>query len=194
MSYEAVVIGVSAGGINALKVIFTTISDKFTLPVIVVQHLHPHSDSFLPNYLDSLSHMRIKEAEDKEIICAGTVYIAPANYHLLVEEDKTLSLNTDEKVNYSRPSIDVLFRSAAAVYQSKLIGVILTGANNDGVLGMKRIKKYGGLTIVQDPTTAEAETMPSAVIKQIEVDYILSLAKIGQLLEDINNKNLHLKK
>jgi len=193
MVYEAVVIGVSAGGINALKVIFSTISEKFKLPVIVVQHLHPHSDSFLPNYLDSISKLNIKEAEDKELICEGTVYTAPANYHLLIEEDKTLSLNTDEKINYSRPSIDVLFNSAADAYQSKLIGVILTGANDDGVLGMKKIKKYGGMTIVQDPKSAEAEFMPLAVIKQLQVDHISPLEKIGQLLDDISNMNLQLK-
>jgi len=193
MVYEAVVIGVSAGGINALKVIFSAISEKFKLPVIVVQHLHPHSDSFLPNYLDSISKLNIKEAEDKELICEGTVYTAPANYHLLIEEDKTLSLNTDEKINYSRPSIDVLFNSAADAYQSKLIGVILTGANDDGVLGMKKIKKYGGMTIVQDPKSAEAEFMPLAVIKQLQVDHISPLEKIGQLLDDISNMNLQLK-
>ena len=189
MKYEAVVIGVSAGGINALKVIFTTISERFKLPAVIVQHLHPHSDSFLPQYLDSISKVNVKEAEDKEPICEGTVYTAPANYHLLVEEDKTLTLNTDEKVNYSRPSIDVLFESAADVYQSKLIGIILTGANDDGVLGMKKIKKYGGLTIVQDPKSAEAEFMPASVINKIQVDHILSLEKIGQLLNDLNNKN-----
>ena len=193
MLYKAVVIGVSAGGINALKEIFTILSEKFKLPVIVVQHLHPHSDSFLPNYLDSISKVKVKEAEDKEQICEGIIYTAPANYHLLIEEDYTLSLNTDEKVNYSRPSIDVLFNSAADVYQSELIGIILTGANDDGVLGMKKIKKYGGLTIVQDPKSAEAEFMPSAVIKNIQIDHILTLEKIGHLLEELNNKKLQLK-
>ena len=193
MLYKAVVIGVSAGGINALKEIFTILSEKFKLPVIVVQHLHPHSDSFLPNYLDSICKVNVKEAEDKEQICEGIIYTAPANYHLLIEEDYTLSLNTDEKVNYSRPSIDVLFNSAADAYQSELIGIILTGANDDGVLGMKKIKKYGGLTIVQDPKSAEAEFMPSAVIKHIQVDHILTLEKIGHLLEELNNKKLQLK-
>jgi len=189
MQYESVVIGVSAGGINALKVIFANLSEKFKIPVIVVQHLHPHSDTFLPNYLNSLSQLQIKEAEDKELICTGTVYIAPANYHLLIEEDKTLSLNTDEKVNYSRPSIDVLFNSAVDVFNSKLIGIILTGANDDGVIGMKKIKKNGGLTIVQDPKNAEVDFMPLSVLKEVSVDYVLNLEKISSLLEDICIKN-----
>ena len=189
MFYEAVVIGVSAGGINALKVIFTNISENFKLPVIIVQHLHPHSDTFLVEYLNSLSHLHIKEAEDKEQICAGTVYIAPANYHLLIEEDRTLSLNTDERVNYSRPSIDVLFKSAADVYQSKLIGIILTGANDDGVAGMKLIKKYGGLTVVQDPKNAEADYMPLSVLKEVTVDHIVDLDIIGILFKKISNNN-----
>ena len=193
MVYKAVVIGVSAGGINALKVIFTNISENFKLPVIVVQHLHAHSDTFLANYLNSLSHLHIKEAEDKEQICAGTAYIAPANYHLLIEEDRTLSLNTDERVNYSRPSVDVLFNSAADVYGSKLIGIVLTGANDDGVTGMKRIKKYGGLTIVQDPKNAEVDYMPRSVLKEVPVDYVLTLEKIGILLGDIGKNNLQLK-
>jgi two-component system chemotaxis response regulator CheB len=193
MIYEAVVIGVSAGGINALKIIFTNISKNFKLPVIVVQHLHPHSDSFLAEYLNSLSLLHIKEAEDKEQICPGTVYIAPANYHLLVEEDRTLSLNTDERINYSRPSIDVLFNSAADVYGSKLIGIILTGANDDGVTGMKKIKKYGGLTIVQDPKSAEVDFMPLSVLEKVPVDHVLALEKIAFLLGDIGNNNLQLK-
>ena len=192
MVYEAVVIGVSAGGINALKVIFTSISENFKLPVIVVQHLHAQRDTFLADYLNSLSHLHFKEAEDKEQICAGTAYIAPANYHLLIEEDRTLTLNTDERINYSRPSIAVLFNSAADVYGSKLIGVILTGANNDGVIGMKKIKKFGGLTIVQDPKNAEVEFMPQSVLKEITVDHIVTLEKIGILLENMGSKNFQL--
>ena len=189
MLYEAVVIGVSAGGVNALKVIFTSISESFKIPVIIVQHLHPQSDSFLADYLNSISHMHIKEAEDKEPICAGTVYIAPANYHLLIEDDKTLSLNTDERVNYSRPSIDVLFNSAADVYSSKLIGIILTGANDDGVRGMQKIKRHGGLTIVQDPKNADADFMPKSVITKVTVDHVATLDKISVLLENICYKN-----
>ena len=185
MLSEAVVIGVSAGGVNALKVIFSNLSENFKIPVIVVQHLHPHSDAFLPTYLNSLSQMQVKEAEDKEPICEGTAYIAPANYHLLIEEDRTLSLNTDERVNYSRPSIDVLFNSAADVYGSKLIGIILTGANDDGVRGMQKIKKLGGLAIVQDPQTAEADFMPKSVINKVTVDHVAAIDKISVLLENI---------
>lgn len=186
MNYEAVVVGTSAGGMNALKIIVSGIGKKFKLPMIIVQHLHAYSDSFLAQYLNSISSLNIKEAEDKEKILQATGYIAPANYHILIEQDRTLALNADERINYSRPSIDVLFNSAADVYSSKLIGIILTGANNDGVRGMMKIKQSGGLTIVQDPQNAEADYMPRAVINEISVDHILSLKKIGSLLETIN--------
>lgn len=189
MNYEALVVGTSAGGMRALKEIISGIGNSFRLPMIIVQHLHANSDSFLAHYLNSLSSFTVKEAEDKEKILEGTGYLAPANYHLLIEYDRTLSLNTDERINYSRPSIDVLFTSAADVYSSKLIGMILTGANNDGVHGMMKIKKAGGLTIVQDPQNAEADYMPRAVIQEVSVDHILPLEKIGSLLESVNQKN-----
>ena len=110
------------------------------------------------------------------------IYIAPPNYHLLVEADRTFSLSIDEPVNYARPSIDVLFETAADVYKTNLIGVILTGANTDGSHGLKRIKETGGLSVVQDPSTAEADTMPRAAIAAVDVDYVLPLEEIGKVL------------
>lgn len=185
--YKLVVIGVSAGGLNALKEIYMHLPGDFDIPMIIVQHLHANSDSFLSNYLDKLSALHIKEAEEKEKIESGMVYIAPPNYHILVDEDHAISLTLDGKVNYSRPSIDVLFESAADIYGSDLIGIILTGSNDDGAEGMKRIKEKGGLLIVQDPTTAETASMPMSVIRQTSVDHILELDKIAPFLQKLTN-------
>lgn len=182
MKYRAIVIGTSAGGMDAIKSILIPLQKGFPAPIIIVQHLSPHSDGYMAKYLNELCKVNVKEADEKEKILPGNVYIAPANYHLLVEKDETLSLTVDPKVNYSRPSIDILFESAAEVYESELIGVILTGGNGDGSEGLKIIKEFGGLTIVQDPSTAEADFMPKAAIKSSEVDYILSLNKISNKL------------
>ena len=144
MDYKAIVIGASAGGMKALQTILKCLNKNFPIPVIIVQHLHPQGDDFMARHLDTTCPMRVKESENREMIEPGTVYLAPPNYHLLIEKDKTFSFSTENRVNYCRPSIDVLFESAADVYGSNLIGIILTGANNDGALGLKIIKKQGG--------------------------------------------------
>lgn len=154
----------------------------YPLPIIVVQHLHPLQDNLFVEYLDRQSALVIKEADEKEKIEAGRAYFAPPNYHLLIEDDRTFSLSVDEKVNYARPSIDILFESAADVYGGDVIGVILTGANNDGALGLRLIKERGGLAIVQDPGTAESPLMPQAAIEATQVDYVLALPAIARLL------------
>ena len=127
----------------------------------------------------------VKEVEDGEPIQPGYVYLSPPNYHLMAERKQTLSLSTDSPVNFSRPSIDVLFESASRVYEDKLIGILLTGANKDGSKGLACIHEQGGLTIVQDPNTAESPFMPLAAIEAVKVDYILPEEKIGTLLKDI---------
>ncbi len=182
MQYAAIVIGVSSGGMTALKFIFSVLPAGFSIPIIIVQHISAHSDNEWINLLNDKSILTIKEADEKEKIEAGKVYIAPANYHLLIEKDKTFSLTIDERVNFARPSIDVLFESAAEAYKNKLIGIVLTGSNNDGTKGIKRIKECGGLAIIQDPKTAESATMPASAIAAIQPDYILSLEKIIELL------------
>jgi len=182
MRYEAIVIGVSSGGMNALKVLFSLLPKEFKTPIIIVQHIGSQSENLWIRLLNDKSNLPIKEADEKESIEHGKVYIAPPNYHLLIERNKTFSLTIDERVNYARPSIDVLFESAAEAYKNKLIGVILTGSNNDGTNGLKRIKEYGGLTIVQDPTTAESNYMPASAIAAMQVDFILSLEDIIKLL------------
>jgi two-component system chemotaxis response regulator CheB len=186
MNYEAIVIGVSSGGLNAMKVMFSCLPKEFNTPIIIVQHIGSQSENLWISLLNDKSNLYIKEADEKESIENGKVYIAPPNYHLLIERDKTFSLTIDERVNYARPSIDVLFESAAEAYKSKLIGVILTGSNNDGTNGMKRIKEYGGLTIVQDPATAESSYMPASAIAVVQMDYILTLENIIKLLIKID--------
>ena len=180
--YEAVVIGVSAGGLHALNAIFTHLPEGFGISIIVVQHIHPHADTGLVDLLNKRHTLRIKEADEKESIAPGTVYFAPANYHLLVEEDRTFSLSVEERVNYSRPSLDLLFETAADVYGERLIGIVLTGANRDGSAGLKRIKERGGLAVVQDPETAEASLMPQSALETVPVDYTMPLEEIGPWL------------
>jgi two-component system chemotaxis response regulator CheB len=186
MNYEAIVIGVSSGGLNAMKVMFSCLPKEFNTPIIIVQHIGSQSENLWISLLNDKSNLYIKEADEKESIEQGKVYIAPPNYHLLIERDKTFSLTIDERVNYARPSIDVLFESAAEAYKSKLIGVILTGSNNDGTNGLKRIKEYGGLTIVQDPATAESSYMPASAIAVVQMDYILTLENIIKVLIKID--------
>ncbi len=187
--YKAIVIGSSAGGINALTKVLSVLPADFPLPIVIVQHLHPESGHHLPHILGTKSALKIKQADEKELIKKGWVYLAPPNYHLLIEEDFTFSLSLESPVNYSRPSIDVLFESAVYAYRQHLIGIILTGANHDGSLGLKKIKETGGFTIVQDPKTAEADAMPKAAIEATTIDKILPLQDIGlYLLQLVNRK------
>lgn len=188
MKYSAVVIGVSAGGMSALGQILPALPEDFPLPVIIVQHLSPQSDNYMIRHFNNISKIRVKEADEKEAITAGTAYFAPPNYHLLVEEDHTFSLSTEGRVNFSRPSIDVLFESAIDAYCNSLIGIILTGANNDGSKGLKMIKDCGGLTIVQDPENAEVAAMPEAALRLTRVDHILKVSEITPFLIDLLKK------
>jgi two-component system chemotaxis response regulator CheB len=181
--FRAVVVGVSAGGMAALSTWLPALPKDFPLPVLVVQHRLSGSDDYLARSLDRICAVRVKEAEEKEKIQPGCVYLAPADYHLLVERDETLSLSIDDKENYSRPSIDVLFESAAYAWSERVIGIILTGANSDGANGLALIKQRGGPAIVQDPQTAEHDTMPRAALPS--ADYVLSLPKIGELLKTL---------
>lgn len=182
ISYKAVVIGASAGGLSALKKVLSPLPATFNLPVIVVQHRPPQPDDRFTQILKTVCNLPVKEADDKEPIKNGVIYFAPANYHLLVERDKTLSLSIDIKINYARPAIDILFQTAADAYLTNLIGIILTGANQDGTAGLKQIQKRGGLTIAQSPATAEVDTMPRSAVEANVIDKILSLNQIAQFL------------
>ena len=186
--YKVIVIGVSAGGIKALKTILSVLPSKFALSVIIVMHRHKDTDGYLERLLDNECKMRVKQADEKEEIKAGVVYVAPPNYHLLIEDDGTFSMSVAGAVNYARPSVDVVFESAAEVYGKGLIGVVLTGANKDGSQGLKKIKEAGGLAIVQIPETSEVSDMPRAAIAVVKPDYVLSLEEIGPLLRKLESK------
>lgn len=184
--FEAVVVGVSSGGMEVLSTILPKLPAGFPLPVIIVQHMHASSDNYFAKSLDKKCKVSVMEAREKDPIKGGTVYIAPPNYHLLIELDRTFTLEVSPRVNYARPSIDVLFESAVDVYGDKLIGIILTGANFDGSQGLKLIKERGGVAIVQDPVTAQADSMPRQAIAVASVDHVLPPNKIATLLLDLS--------
>jgi len=171
-----------------MKIMFPLLPKDFSIPIIIVQHISPRSEGYWIKLLNDCCKLEIKEADEKERVESGKIYIAPPNYHLLIEKNKTFSLTVDERVNFARPSIDVLFESAAEAYRNKLIGVVLTGSNSDGSNGLKRIKDYGGLTIVQHPETAESAYMPASAITATEPDYILDLEDIIELLIKIDKQ------
>lgn len=183
--YEAIVIGVSADGLAALDAILPKLNHSFCLPILIVQHISPDSKNYLPAHYDVRCSLMVKEAEDKESIEKSTVYFSPPNYHLMVECDKCIALSNDPKVNYSRPSVDVLFETAAYTYKDRLLGIILTGANSDGAAGLNKIKKYGGMTVVQSPETAEVDAMPLAAIAETDVDHIIPLDEIADFLNGL---------
>lgn len=182
--YDLIVIGTSLGGLHALNVVLGALPAGFQCPIVIVQHRKPDADETLTVLLQERCHLPVREAEDKEPLVPGCVYLAPAGYHLLVERGN-LALSTEAPVNYARPSIDVLFESAARAYGARVVGVLLTGANADGAQGLGAIKRAGGLTVAQDPADVEARTMPEAAIKIGAVDMILPLEEIGKFLARI---------
>jgi len=182
---KAIVIGASFGGLDALKIILNGLPRKFKTSVFIVIHIGNNNVNTFISLLNQNDFFNVKEAEEKETIKEKTIYFAPPNYHLQVEDEHTLSLSTAEKVNFSRPAIDVLFETAAWAFKNELLGILLTGSNNDGAEGLKTIKTFGGTTIVQNPETALAKTMPQSGIKKSTPDFILNL-------EDIANKMIEL--
>ena len=180
MQYEIVVVGTSLGGLKALQTLLAGLPKDFPLPVAIVQHRGKASGDGLAAFLQTASALQVREAEDKEPIVPGMVYLAPADYHLLVESGAFM-LSTEAPVAFSRPSVDVLFESAADAYGAGVIGVVLTGANIDGARGAVAIKRRGGLVVVQDPATAEAVAMPEAA-RAAGCDHILPLLDIPPFL------------
>ncbi|MCU1759879.1 chemotaxis protein CheB [Pseudomonas sp. 14P_8.1_Bac3] len=184
-SVEAIVIGASAGGVEALLSILSPLREGFVLPIIVVLHLPEERRSHLAEVFARRVSMRVEEARDKTQVEAGTLYFAMPGYHLSVEQDRTFSLSLEDRVHYSRPAIDFLFESAADAYGPSLAAVLLTGANRDGASGMAQVKHRGGLTIVQDPDEAQVATMPLAALDVHQPDHILPIRGIGRLLVEL---------
>lgn len=185
---EAVVIGASAGGVEALMTLFDGLPASYGLPLVVVLHLPDSRESLLPALFGRRLALRVKEAQDKEQLQAGTLYFSAPGYHLCIEADRRFSYSRDEPLHYSRPSIDYLFESAADVYGANLMGILLTGANQDGALGLNTIKQRGGMTVVQDPQEAQVRTMPEAALALHRPDYILSLRGILALLAELDSR------
>ncbi len=188
MNPKIIIIGTSKGGGQALKTILSALPVEFPLPVVVVIHREKNSDNELSQLLQKVSSLIVVDAEDKQPILPGYVFLAPANYHLLIERTSAqcyFALSTTEPVNYARPSINMLFESAAEAYGNKVIGVILTGTMKDGTHGLTAVKKAGGMAIVQSPETCEASSMPEAAIVAACVDKILPLEEIGLFLAKV---------
>lgn len=186
---KAIVLGASAGGLTALQTLLAQLPKTFPVPILIVQHIAADSGNTLAKLLGRASKLQVKEAEECELIQAGTVYISAANYHLLVEMNATLALSTDAPVSFARPSIDILFESAAMAFGAGLIAVILTGANSDGSLGMKKVAEKGGITIIQDLQDAEVPFMPASALSALPkgADYVVPLAQLGALLQKLSH-------
>lgn len=184
MPYSVVAVGTSWGGLAALTKLLGDLPADFSIPVVVVQHRSTDSERLLGQLLQDATDLRVCEIEDKDALMSGTVHLAPANYHVLID-DGYASLTLEEPVRFSRPSIDVMLTSAADTYGSAAIGVVLTGANEDGARGLAHIVKRGGLALVQDPKTAEIPIMPEAAIRAVPTAEVLSLDALAPRLIEL---------
>jgi two-component system chemotaxis response regulator CheB len=185
VTYDLLVIGASWGGLRAVGDVLAGLGDDSPAAIVVAQHRSPSSGERLAQLLQRQTRLPVREAEDKDELLPGYVYLAPADYHTLIESDGTIALSTEEHVRYARPSIDVLFRSAAEAYRERCVGVVLTGANEDGADGLTLIRELGGVAVVQDPRTAERREMPSAAIEATNADLVLPLEEIGLFLRGL---------
>lgn len=185
-NYKAVVIGGSAGSFQGVTKILAGLPQDFDLPIIMCLHRLKHVRNGFVEALSIKSVNPVVEPSDKESIKKGKVYLAPSNYHLSMELGNTFSLSTEDMINNSRPAIDITLETAAYIFKEKLIGVLLSGANRDGAMGMKRIKDRGGLTIVQDPDECMIDTMPKAALNLTSIDYVLKTDQIVKFFSELN--------
>jgi len=185
---NCIVIGASQGGFEALKKVLAPLPVDFSVPILVVRHQCARSDGYVVQALNQICQLKVKFAEQRECPQPGTVYLAPPDLHLLVDKEGCLQLVHSDPVHFSRPAIDPLFESAAHCYGSRLLAVVLTGANSDGADGVVMVKKYNGRVLVQDPMTAEADVMPKAALAAVEADYIIWLDQIGPMLWTLTHK------
>lgn len=179
---ESIVIGGSAGVLEVLRELLGALPRTLPIPVSVVVHLPARSNAPIHESMQTVTPLPVSQVDDKEPLLGGHVYFAPAGYHLLIESNRHAALSVDEPVLYSRPSIDVLFESAADAHGRALLGILLTGASADGAMGLQRIHERGGLTIVQHPDTCEARAMPQAALDAFRPDYVLAPSEIASLL------------
>jgi two-component system chemotaxis response regulator CheB len=184
---DAIAIGGSAGAIDGLSLLLPELCVGLPIPVFIVVHLPRNRPSLLVEIFTPKCPLRVREAEDKEPVEPGTVYFAPPDYHLLVDQGPRLALSADETVHFSRPSIDVLFESAADAYKDRLMGIILSGANEDGADGLAAIHRAGGVTVVQAPESAQSTNMVTAALKQTNASFVLPIEEIAALLRALGN-------
>jgi len=179
---DALIIGGSAGSLDVLLKVLPLIDPAITFPIVIVIHRKHGTDSLLPDLLSGRTKLAVKEIDEKEEMQAGTVYIAPSDYHTLIEQDHTFSLDYSEKINYSRPAIDATFQTAAEVFKEKLFCLLLSGSNADGVNGLKSVKAWGGKALVQDPESAQVSYMPAQAAAQVKIDYILPIEDMADFI------------
>lgn len=179
---EAFIIGGSAGSLDVLLKVLPLINAAIKFPIVIVIHRKHGADSLLPELLSTRTELKVKEVDEKESLTAGTIYIAPSDYHLLIEQDRSFSLDYSEKINYSRPAIDATFQTAAEVYKDKLACLLLSGSNADGVNGLKSVKLWGGTTLIQDPMTAQVAYMPAHAQANVKIDRVLSIEDIAEFI------------
>lgn len=183
---EALIIGGSAGSLDVLLKVLPQLNSSLTFPVIIVLHRKPGKESLLTDLLRTKTKLTVKEIEEKEDLMPGIIYIAPPDYHLLIEKNKKFSLDASEKINFSRPSIDVSFASAAEVFRKNLVGILLSGANSDGSEGLRKVRQNGGYTIVQNPDSAIVQFMPEYALKNIEIDSILNPEEMANYINQLS--------
>jgi two-component system chemotaxis response regulator CheB len=191
--YSIVAMGTSWGGLSAMMKLLGGLPEAFPIPIVVVQHRSRDSDRLLVQLLQDATPLKVCEVEDKDGLSAGTVHIAPANYHILIESGYA-SLTTEEAVRFSRPSIDVMFSSAADTYRSETIGVVLTGANEDGASGLAHIVKRGGRALIQDPKSAEIPIMPDAAIRAVPTAEVIPLTGLAPRLIELSREGVKAKR
>ena len=184
---KALVIGGSAGSLNILFKFLPKLRHDLSFPIILVVHRKAGKEEMLTDLLSSKTLLKVKEAQEKETLEASVLYIAPPGYHLLIEKDLSLSLDASEKVNFSRPSIDVSFESAADTFEEGLVALLLSGANSDGTSGLLRVKEKGGLTLIQDPDSAQIPFMPQHAADYAPIDHILKPEQIAPFLNSLND-------
>lgn len=186
-SCEALIIGGSAGSLDVLLEIFPALRGDIRFPIVIVVHRKPSNESLLTDLLKSRTTLAVGEADEKEFLIPGKVFIVPADYHMLIEEDRSISLDYSEKVNYSRPSIDVTFQSAAEIFKEKLVCILLSGSNSDGVEGLKCVNRLGGRAVIQNPNTAIMPYMPQQAVINVKPHVILDSHDMAQYINKLND-------
>jgi len=183
--YDILLIGGSAGSLDVILKMLPGIKMPLSFAIVIIIHRKSSFESTLGNLLSSQTKIPVKEAEEKEYISPGVIYIAPADYHLLIEDDRSFSLDFSEKILHSRPAIDATFQTAADVYKRKAVAILLSGANSDGSAGLKAIQDHGGLTAVQDPEDAEIKYMPSQALTKLKPDHILTRYTLSSFINEL---------